>query len=220
MPEEREGVIRFRADHVEDELPGELATALRPLLPWRRTLRSKNLLGEEPDRYGGYGFGNVSVRVRPFAAPPCRRAFLVSGSQTSGLGRVGLEEFALVDAYDFDANRVASRGMVAPSSESLSHAAIYELSPDVRAVLHVHAPGLWSRGRAAGLPVTDGQVEAGTPQMAYEIERLGDQLSLEQRGVVVMGGHRDGILAFGRDPDQAGERLLAALARIRRTAGA
>jgi hypothetical protein len=28
-------------------------------------------------------------------------------------------------------------------------------------------------------------------------------------GVFVMGGHREGLVAFGRTPDEAGKRLLA-----------
>jgi len=32
-------------------------------------------------------------------------------------------------------------------------------------------------------------------------------------GVFSMGGHRDGIIAFGRNEDEAGKRLIAARAR-------
>jgi len=32
-------------------------------------------------------------------------------------------------------------------------------------------------------------------------------------GVFAMGGHRDGIVAFGRNEDEAGKRLVAARAR-------
>jgi Class II Aldolase and Adducin N-terminal domain len=211
--EQREGVIRFRAEHASEPLPAELAAAAARLGGWRRILRGVGVLGQDPHRYGGYGFGNVSARVPPFPTPPGRRRFLVSATQTSGKEAADLADFALVERYDFAANRVGSRGSALPSSEALTHGAIYDLSSEVRAVFHVHAPELWRRAAELDLPTTSPGLREGTAELATEIRRLRPGWVLAAGGLVAMGGHEDGMIAFGRCEEEAGQRLLAALAR-------
>ena len=69
---EREGVIKYSLDFTEGVL-GEPAS-LEVLNAWRSIFKDTGLLGEDPGRYGGYGFGNLSVRTE--------RGFLITGSQT------------------------------------------------------------------------------------------------------------------------------------------
>lgn len=211
--ESREGVIRFRADHAHGALPAEFAAAAARLAGWRRVLRGLGVLGQDPARYGGYGFGNISVRVPPFPTPPGRRRFLVSATQTSGRAAVTLADFALVERYDLAGNRVESRGSALPSSEALTHGAVYDLSSEVRAVLHVHAPELWRRAAELDLPLTSPGLREGTAELATEIRRLRPAWVLAAGGLVAMGGHEDGLIAFGRSEEEAGQRLVAALAR-------
>ena len=72
-----------------------LISPLRPLCPpaklvdqqWRALLYQHKLIGQDPMRYGGYGYGNLSVRLAPYDAPPALRAFIISGSQTGELSR-------------------------------------------------------------------------------------------------------------------------------------
>jgi len=227
MPE-REGVIRFRAEHREEPLPADLAPLAAELAGWQRVLRRLGVIGCDPHRYGGYAFGNLSARVA-HDAPPGRRAFLITGSQTMGEGAgergddgddpaADLARWALVERWDAAANRVESRGLVPPSSESLTHGALYDLDPaagpPAGAVFHAHAPGPWRRARGLGLPVTAEATECGTPELAAEIARLGAAGRLAA-GVLAMGGHEDGILAFGATVTEAGQRLVAALAVAR-----
>jgi hypothetical protein len=208
-----EGVLRFHAEHAHEPLPPSGVEAARRLSGWRRVLRALGVLGQQPARYGGYGFGNLSVRLAPFPTPPGRRRFLVSGTQTAGLAEAAAAAFALVERYDFGGNRVASRGLVLPSSEALTHGALYDLSSEIRAVFHVHAPELWRRAAELGLAVTSPDAAEGTVALAVEVARLRPAWVLAAAGLVAMGGHEDGILAFGRDADEAGERLIGALAR-------
>jgi hypothetical protein len=213
MHDSSEGVIRFRADHAREPLPADLAAAAAGLAGWRRVLRGLGVLGQDPNRYGGYGFGNVSVRIPPFPTPPGRRRFLVSATQTSGRAAVTLDDFALVERCDFAGNRVESRGSNLPSSEALTHGAVYDLSSEVRAVFHVHAPELWRRAAELDLPTTSPTLREGTAELATEIRRLRPAWVLAAAGLVAMGGHEDGIIAFGRSAEEAGHRLIAALAR-------
>lgn len=209
----REGVVRYRAEHREEALPTTLAPLAATLDAWRHPLRALGLLGRDPLRYDGHGFGNLSARAPSSGggSPPGRRPFLVTGSQTGGAEHLGLGGFALVERHDPAGNRLWSRGRVAASSESLTHAALYERSPGVGAVFHVHAPEPWRRRRELGLAVTDPAVPYGTPAMAAEVGRAWGRLGGPERGVLAMGGHEDGLLAWGPTPGGAGRALLALL---------
>lgn len=204
-PEAREGVIRFRFDHRRERLPPGLAALAGELAGWRRRLVARGVVGQEPGRYGGAGFGNLSARL----PPPHGRGFLVTGSQTGHLADLDLAGFALVDSWDAAAHRLASRGLAPPSSESLTHAALYDASPAIGAVFHVHAPALWARRGTPALPATAPTAEYGSPQMAAEVAALARRLG--ETGLLAMSGHEDGLLAWGPSPEAAGTALLTAL---------
>jgi hypothetical protein len=208
-----EGVILFDARHQQRALEARRFGALAAqLAAWRQILASLGVVGQDPERYGGAGYGNVSGRVGPFPGARRARPFLVTGTQTSGQRCVGLRDFCLVSGWEPRENRVESEGEVLPSSESLTHGALYDLAPHIRFVLHAHAPQIWTRRRQLGLPETSSQVGYGTPAMAREVERLWRETTLPERQVLAMGGHEDGVIAFGRTTQEAGAALLSVLA--------
>jgi ribulose-5-phosphate 4-epimerase/fuculose-1-phosphate aldolase len=204
-----EGVIRFRLDHRREALPDSLAALAAEIAGWRRALVAAGVVGRDPARYGGFGFGNLSARLAGGEMPDGRRAFLVTGSQTGHLADLDLAGFALVESWDAAGHRLASRGLAAPSSESLTHAALYDASPAIGAVFHVHAPALWARRGTPELPATAPGVDYGTPEMAAEVARLA--LHLGDSGLLAMSGHDDGLVAWGPTAGATGRRLLAAL---------
>jgi len=104
-------------------------------------------------------------------------------------------------------------GSAKPSSEALTHGAIYDASPSSRAVFHVHCPELWRRARALGLPLTRPEVPYGTPEMAREVERLFREAALAEHAIFAMAGHEDGVIAFGTSPEAAGAVMLRHVAR-------
>ena len=60
------------------------------------------------------------------------------------------------------------------------------------------------------LPTTRAAAAYGTPEMALEIIRLLHESTVRrEEQVLVMAGHREGLIAFGEDLAGAGERLLA-----------
>jgi L-ribulose-5-phosphate 4-epimerase len=186
---DEKGYIQFRCEWHDAPPP-----AVPPeLIAWRDRLRELNLIGVYPD---GIGFGNISIR----------EPFLISGTATGHLLYVNAEHFAEITAFDIAGNAVSCRGRVKASSESLSHAAVYRSDPAARAVIHVHHLAAWESLRWR-VPTTDEVAEAGTPQMADAIAAL---LPLEA-GFFVMGGHREGLVAYGSTLDEAGCRLLAAI---------
>ena len=205
-----EGIIKFDLAYAV-AAPGTIP-GLDELNGWRRLLRRLELLGQDPARYGGCGFGNISRRLPPYDAPRNHRPFIISGSQTGHLEDLSSEGFATVTEYDADRNRIVASGPVKPSSESLTHGSVYNANPGIGVIFHVHSPAIWRCASLLELPTTDAQIPYGTPAMAREVERLIEKTGLMESGVFVMGGHEDGVIAFGHTADEAGSMLMRALA--------
>lgn len=209
-----EGVIKFRADHRYAPIDADrLGDALCALVAWREIFGRLGLVGQDPARYGGYGFGNVSARIGRRSAPRHKRPFLITGTQTSGKACVDAADFCLVETCDPVRNAVTSHGQVMPSSESLTHGAIYDLAPHIRFVFHAHSPAIWHQARTLRLPTSDPAVPYGTQAMAREVARLYRETALGSGQILAMGGHEDGVVCFGRDAEEAGQVLLRTLAR-------
>ena len=209
-----EGVIKFSVERRAQALaPRRYQALASKLIAWREILARTGLVGQDPARYGGAGYGNVSARVGAPASPRGARPFLISGTQTSGLTSIGLGELCVVERYDLRNNRAISEGLIDPSSESLTHGAIYDLSPHIRAVLHAHAPLIWRRARELRLPTTDPRAAYGTTDIAYEAQRLYRSTALPERRILAMGGHEDGIIVFGKTVQEAGAVRIRSLAQ-------
>lgn len=206
----QEGVIKFQLEFTV--APPLAAADLTEINDWRAQLYAHQLIGQEPTRYGGYGYGNLSVRLAPFDAPPALRPFIISGSQTGNLAKLEPEHYAVITACYPDENRLVAHGPIRPSSESLTHSAVYALDPAIHAVFHAHSPEIWHAAARLAIPITDSDVPYGTPEMAAEVARLYAMTDLAQRRIFSMGGHEDGIVTFGANAAEAGEVLLAALA--------
>jgi len=152
------------------------------------------------------GFGNLSQRIGG-------RTW-ISGTQTGHLDTLGPEHFCEIIEVDIAANRLACRGPVAASSESLSHLAIYQISErlgvDVQAVIHAHDARRWAKGIAIGDPseVTDAKAAYGTPAMGYELQRVWEASRKPEQGPIVMGGHEEGLIGFGPTLQAAFDALL------------
>jgi ribulose-5-phosphate 4-epimerase/fuculose-1-phosphate aldolase len=213
----QEGVIKFQLDFTP--APPLPASDLALINHWRAILYQHKLIGQDPARYGGYGYGNLSMRLAPYDAPPTLAGFVISGSQTGDLAELGPEHYACVTTCYPAENRIVASGPIRPSSESLTHGATYGLDSAIRAVFHAHSPEIWLNAAALAIPVTDAHVPYGTPAMAAEVERLYAATDLAQRRIFSMGGHEDGIVAFGESAEEAGEILLAALAAAQRLQG-
>ena len=207
---EEEGVIKFDLRFTAG-LPVAMDT-LTELNKWRQILWQHALIGQDPARYEGYGFGNISQRIGNPDQPRGKRQFVISGTQTGHLEALDNRHYACVTAYDAKTNQVVAAGPIKPSSESMTHGVIYDLDNELRAVLHVHSPDIWNSATSQGIPVTNASVEYGTPEMSREVERLYSQTDVRRKGIFSMGGHEDGIVAFGHSVEEAGNTLLTALA--------
>jgi L-ribulose-5-phosphate 4-epimerase len=172
--------------------------ALAELNACRRKLLKQRLMGVDSN---GVGFGNLSVR------DGSTTNFYITGSATGGLPELTLTDCARVVAYDFARNWLRYEGAAIPSSESLTHAAIYESDPTIFAVIHCHDSDLWATllDRA---PATSQSVAYGTPEMAYEIMRLFKMSDVRSRKILAMAGHEGGIVTFGKNLEDAFDVLM------------
>ena len=160
---------------------------------YRRKLLDLRLIGVDPN---GIGFGNLSVREG------ATDNFYITGSATGGIHELTLTDCAKVVECDFDRNRVRYEGSALPSSESLTHAAIYESDATAGAVIHCHDSRLWAAVLNEA-PTTSEAADYGTAEMANEIMQLFTRTDMESRKIIVMAGHEAGILTFCKDLEEA-----------------
>jgi len=194
-----EGATKF---HLEFTLAQPVALeCIAELNVWRHVLHRLGLTGQAPDRYEGLAYGNVSQRTSP-------RGFFVSGTSTGGIPSLGAEDYCQVLDFELAENRIRARGPVKPSSEALTHGAIYDANPHAGCVIHVHSPEIWRNALHLGIHITDASIAYGTPEMGRAV---GIAAARGTEGIIAMGGHGDGVLAFAGTAEQAAALLLQEL---------
>jgi ribulose-5-phosphate 4-epimerase/fuculose-1-phosphate aldolase len=190
-----EGYIKFNCKRIpSDDIPLDKVAMLNI---WRKIMYDKGLIGMYPD---GIGFGNISIRFY-------ETSFLISGSATGGIRILDKSHYAIVTEYNLANNSLICKGPINASSESLTHAMIYECSPSTNAVIHIHNLVLWKK-LMHKVPTSDEKVPYGTPEMAKEIKRLFEETSLSSEKIIVMGGHEEGIISFGKNLEEAANVML------------
>ncbi len=205
-----EGVIKFRCDFTP--APALPPAQIAGLNAWRKIMYMTALIGQDPARYGGYGFGNISCRLDNLEVGDRQHPFEITGTQTGGKPDLTADDYVVVTGCYPAENRLVARGPVQPSSESLTHGAIYVLDSRILWVVHAHSPEIWRNAVALGLPMT-GDAPYGTPAMAEEVRRLFQASDLPEKRIFGMSGHEDGIVTFGRTAEEAGCVMLTYLAR-------
>lgn len=202
-----EGTIRFAYVLEQPDGPVAPPDLLAELNGWRATLGRLGLLGQEPTRYGGLGFGNASARH-----PERPDQFLVTASQTGALARLDQEHLVRITHANVARFWVDALGSQPPSSESLTHAMIYQADPGVGWVFHGHSPEIWRCAEALKLPATPPDVAYGSAEMAEAVAALLRAEPGRPLGFVTLG-HRDGVFACGATAAAAGGALVSLLAR-------
>jgi len=195
--------IKFTCEHAATDLSP--FDGLAELNAYRRKLLQLRLIGVDSN---GVGFGNLSIR------DGTTNNFYITGSATGGLPELTLANCARVVAYDFKRNWLRCAGAAVASSESLTHAAVYESDTRAGAVIHCHDSKLWT-ALLNQAPTSSKAVEYGTPEMAYEVLRLFNLSDVKSRKILVMAGHEGGIVAFGRDLEEAFAVLMRERKKIK-----
>jgi L-ribulose-5-phosphate 4-epimerase len=192
---DEKGVVKFKCAWIK-EIPLENGLII-DLNSWRDKLYALGFIGESY----GIGYGNISVRFN-------QDQFIITGSATGKFNKLTNQHYTRVTSFDLDNNSLTAVGPIIASSESLTHATIYQIDREINAVIHVHNLKLWKK-LLPFVPATHKAIEYGTPEMAYEIIRLFKETNVKEKKIVVMTGHEEGIISFGRNLDEAGEILMS-----------
>lgn len=195
-----EGVIKFKFT-LKRAPPPEMNQVIA-LEKWRALFFKLGLIGEYPNEKIGYG--NLSSRLM-------LKIFLITGTQTGHLAHLQAHHYTKVIDCDLKKGSVTAEGMIPPSSESLTHYAIYQANPAIQFVFHVHHHELWKLLIAEKNDAIEEDVPYGTLEMATAAIKLSGEKS---SGIFVMKGHEDGILSFGSNADEAGKLILDAYRKL------
>ena len=202
-----EGIIKYDLLYQPKDLT--IGTNLQPLIAWRETLYRMHLIGKSAHKYGGMAYGNISQRtIADDAAATGGNSFLVTGTLTGHMKKLTQQHFCLVKSVDVKNSIMDAEGPCKPSSEALSHGAIYQLDSNIRFVIHIHCPELWYKSSALGITETDEKNRYGSPALAEEIQQLYESGKISETAIVAIKGHQDGLLAFGSDLDEVASLVI------------
>jgi ribulose-5-phosphate 4-epimerase/fuculose-1-phosphate aldolase len=204
---EQEGVINFAYDLqpsdtaiAEDELKA-------PLAGWRSIFKQLGLIGQESERYGGFGFGNLSVRDEEKPDE-----FVISASQTGALAALKDKHLVRITGYSLERFWVDALGRQPPSSETLTHAMIYSADSRIRWVFHCHSPDIWRAAQTLAIPCTGPEVAYGSLDMVTAVAELLDKHQSRPLLFATLG-HEDGIFSCAPTARDAGGLLISYLAK-------
>lgn len=189
-----EGVVKFDASDFELTQPLE-DSLIKELNEVRQQLFELNLIGEYSKEK--IGFGNISIRD---VQDGVTKAFIISGTQTGGLPELNGSHYTQVLDYSLSKNSVCVRGPIQASSETLTHAALYDHNPSIGAVIHVHSEKIWKGILADNKPHTSASVPYGTPAMADAVKLVAGSST---EGYLAMAGHEDGVITYAQNLQDA-----------------
>ncbi len=188
-----EGYIKFSITRIEGD-PPVWDSRLQALNEARTRLFDMGLIGVLPD---GIGFGNVSIRKNG--------EFIISGSATGAARVLSPEQYSTVIEADISVSSVTCRGKINASSESLSHAALYNALPEVMCVIHIHNTAVFEYMIHNSFTETPVNAAYGTPEIALAAGKAAADTG--PSGSLVMRGHQDGALFWGKTVESVMDRI-------------
>ncbi len=176
-----EGYIKYNTICIGNEYPE--AIQIVDLQVLRNDLKINNLIGMLPD---GTGYGNVSKKWD--------NKIIVTGSQTGGNAILNCSDYSIIHDYDILKNTLVYSGLRPPSSETITHIAIYEAKPNTKFVSHLHNNEIWNKLIINGAK-TNGLSEYGTVEIALEAKEYVSGIT-GNAGIFALSGHKDGVIAY------------------------
>lgn len=183
---EQESYIKFNCEHLAKDIlfPDDIDD----LIELGKTLKALGHIGKIDETMG---YGNISY---------CSSDgnIYISASTTGTFATYEKKHFCRILDFDIESNYVKSEGFLPASSETMSHIAVYQSLNDIRFVVHIHSKQLWEKYLNIEITSNKG-VKYGTKEMYYEIVRLLN--SNPDSNMLVMGGHRDGLMFWHKNID-------------------
>lgn len=198
-----DGVIKFDRSNFTQCGPIDIVE-YSSLEYWRKILFGINLIGEYPLEH--IGFGNISEakeysRFHEAKVPQ----FIITGSQTGKYPDLDGRYYTRVLDYDIERLKIKMMGPIEASSEALTHAAIYAHNKNIQAIIHIHSSEIWKGMIADQSPNTKKSISYGTVEMAKATQKVIDH---SDSGSFCMHGHDDGVVAYGKNLEEAGKIIL------------
>ncbi len=194
-----DGIIKYNFDFTPSAPLDK--SYFKEIEPIRKRLYLLGLVGEAD----GIGYGNVSQRVK---SNP--NSFVITGTQTGDLEDLTARDYSLVEEYSDKEFYLRSSGAIKPSSEALTHGTIYNLSPHIGAVIHIHSTDIWNY-MLDGEYLQTTKVEYGSLEMIEEVSRIYQDIDPLSNPKFVMAGHQDGVMFFGRDIEEVMGEVMRVL---------
>lgn len=200
----QEGVIKFKFNL---KMASAIAESMfLKLEKWRAILYRMSFIGEYKSE--GVGYGNLSCRITSG-----KDEFIITGTQTGKFPHLDGTQYTRVTKCDLNKMTVDAIGPIAPSSESLTHYAIYKSAPHINIIFHVHHKELWNYMLQNNYDRTPESINYGTNEMAESAKKL---IGTKIKGIFVMAGHQDGIMAYGQNVEEVGQIILQILKESRK----
>lgn len=190
---DEKGIIKYVCHWEEDNISEDEMTS--ELSIWRDLAHQSGYIGVYPN---GIGFGNISCRLV--------NGFLISASMTGHQAKTTAEDYSWVFQWNISYNELWCKGLKKASSESLTHAVIYDVFPKTKFILHIHHAELWKKYYDI-LPSTAPDIEYGTPEMAFSVKSLLKTQFTDSSGIFLMKGHEDGLVCFGENPQMVFDQI-------------
>lgn len=188
---ELEGVVKYSLDFSEEAL--HIETSYKKLESLRQRIYALGLIGVYDN---GIGYGNLSLRDE-YAS-----GFIITATGTGALKKLNSYDYSQVLKIDFDSFKTFAKGTRRPSSECITHGAIYELDANIHVIIHIHNRKLWDFMLQNGNLSTN-DTPYGTKQMVVDIQNMYKNIVVLDHNLFVMKGHEDGIICFGRNIEEA-----------------
>ena len=189
----------FDAVLVGPDIPQD--SRLPQLIAWAHRFAA---LGFTPS-YGPGDHGNLNCRTP--------QGLVISARETA---KASLRPEQFVEVIGWVARdarvEVRCRGRLRPSTDTLLHLRLYELRPDIHAVLHGHDPETLKQAASLTLPVTERSAAVPSSELVQEVCRLA-----ARHDYVLLRDH--GFLALGPSIEAAGQLALSWAERARHTGG-
>jgi ribulose-5-phosphate 4-epimerase/fuculose-1-phosphate aldolase len=154
----------------------------------------------------GIGYGNISQRIS-------QHSFVITGTQTGHLKSLDNRDYSLIEDYNDKEFFLKSSGAIKPSSEALTHGTIYNLSPNIGAVIHIHSKTMWNFMLKNSYKKTQ-NVPYGSTQMIEEVQRIYQNNNPLKNSKFVMSGHEEGVITFGKNLKEAEITLYNIISKI------
>jgi ribulose-5-phosphate 4-epimerase/fuculose-1-phosphate aldolase len=174
---------------------------LPQLIAWARRFAALGF----PPSYGPGDHGNLSCRTP--------QGLVVSARETAKAS-LRPEQFVEVIAWGKRDSgiEIRCRGRLRPSTDTLLHLRLYELRPDIHAILHGHDAETLHRAAALSLPVTERSAAVPSEELVQEVCELA-----KRNDYIILRDH--GFLALGPTVEAAGRLALSWSERARQAAG-